>query len=321
MSAFKEIKREGKRQSMKTAVLVFALLVIIFAMIAGLAYVASRMLTGKPLLDSQIAAVPDTEIVTQPSTDAPDGIVTEPQTQAWNVPEIQTRALYTEYTSTDARMLSLPENGLVNYEYFRTALFIGDSLAQGFGIYPPLNEIATVAGFKGIGPKEIVANYEAKLQTGETVATWDYISAQTPHSIYIAVGTNSLVSMPDDAAFMKYYGDMLDALKAQFPGVDIYVQSITPVRAPETRESMSNDRINGLNNQIAQIATAKGMYYLDLHEVLADANGELREDIASSKDGFHMRDAEGYRIWTDYLARHVISSEYNAQFLAEPFNA
>ena len=225
------------------------------------------------------------------------------------------------YQQPTAAIMSQPENGRVDTSYFDDALFIGDSLTQGFGIYPPLNEIATVAGFKGIGPKEIVANYEAKLQTGETVATWDYISAQTPHSIYIAVGTNSLVSMPDDAAFMKYYGDMLDALKAQFPGVDIYVQSITPVRAPETRESMSNDRINGLNNQIAQIATAKGMYYLDLHEVLADANGELREDIASSKDGFHMRDAEGYRIWTDYLARHVISSEYNAQFLAEPFNA
>ena len=83
---------------------------------------------------------------------------------------------------------------------------------------------------------------------------------------------------------------------------------------------MSNDRIKGINNQISQLAVARGMYFLDLHEVLADENGELREDIAG-KDGTHMRDAAGYRIWTDYLARHVISSEYNAQFLSEPFNA
>ena len=34
-------------------------------------------------------------------------------------------------------MLSVPENGIVGLEYFRTALFIGDSLTEGFGEYKP----------------------------------------------------------------------------------------------------------------------------------------------------------------------------------------
>lgn len=73
--------------------------------------------------------------------------------RAWNTAARAERTLYSERTAQDARMLSVPENGIVGLEYFRTALFIGDSLTEGFGEYKPLQGIATVYGFLGASPR------------------------------------------------------------------------------------------------------------------------------------------------------------------------
>ena len=67
--------------------------------------------------------------------------------RAWNTAARAERTLYSERTAQDARMLSVPENGIVSLEYFRTALFIGDSLTEGFGEYKPLQGIATAVSY------------------------------------------------------------------------------------------------------------------------------------------------------------------------------
>lgn len=334
MAKYKEYQAEVRRKRMIRWVIVLFLIVLITCATVGLAYVASRMLTGKPLFDEN----PQTDIATGLGTssssqadDTADGealpggddgsATTLPR--YWNtlMPVAQTVSNAT--IAADSRMLALPANGRVDYEYFRTALFVGDSLTQGFGIYPPLKDIAMVAGFKGIGPREILQNAVAELQTYEKVAAWDYICQQTPLNIYVGIGTNALISLPEDAAFLKYYGDFLDALRAQFPSIPIYVQSITPVTqvTNDNRPLMANDRIRGLNNAIAVLAMEKGMYYLNLHEVLADENGCLRADIASTKDGTHMRDKMGYEIWVDYLSTHTAYSPNNLQYVTEPYTS
>ena len=66
-------------------------------------------------------------------------------------------------------------------------------------------------------------------------------------------------------------------------------------------------------NAIAKLAVSKGLYYVDLWEVMADENGYLRADLAGS-DGLHLLDGSKYRPWLDYLAAHTIYSAHNAQF-------
>lgn len=323
MAQYKEYKAEMARKRRAKMIVLLIVIVVIFLLVIALAYVAGRMLTGQPLFDTKASPNVQTA-VSEPGTQQGTGdfSLDFPPVNVeryWNTIAPVAPTTDTTTLATDARMLALPENelGAVDYEYFRSALFIGDSLTQGFGIYPPLQDIATVAGFKGIGPREILANNVAQLQTGESVAAWDYICAQAPMSIYIGMGTNALISLSDNDAFLKYYGDFLDALRVQFPNIPIYVQSITPVTTATAtnRPLMSNDRIRLLNNAIAVMTQEKGLYYVNVWEVLADpATGALREDIASSNDGYHMRDKTGYEIWVEYLSRHTAYHPNNLQY-------
>jgi lysophospholipase L1-like esterase len=95
------------------------------------------------------------------------------------------------------------------------------------------------------------------------------------------------------------------------------VQSITPVSSDEEEKQprLANSRSRRINNSIAQMALSKGMYFLDIQEVLADDTGCLRSDISAS-DGIHLNPS-GYAEWADYLATHTAYSPYNAQFLIE----
>lgn len=56
--------------------------------------------------------------------------------QAWNTETPVERTLDADVTASDARLLAVPENGRVSDDYFRDALFIGDSVTQGFAWYP-----------------------------------------------------------------------------------------------------------------------------------------------------------------------------------------
>ena len=149
---------------------------------------------------------------------------------------------------------------------------------------------------------------------GSRIEMWDDIKVQSPSNIYVLYGTNALISQSDEA-FLKYYSDLLDKLRERFAGVPIYVQSITPTTAEQgvKQPPLENGHIRLINNAIAKLAVSKGLYYVDLWEVMADENGYLRADLAGS-DGLHLLDGSKYRPWLDYLAAHTIYSAHNAQF-------
>ncbi|MFQ7159653.1 MAG: hypothetical protein ACLRPX_08545 [Ruthenibacterium sp.] len=50
--------------------------------------------------------------------------------QAWNTEVPVERTLESDVTASDSRLLAVPANGRLSTEYFRTALFIGDSLSR-----------------------------------------------------------------------------------------------------------------------------------------------------------------------------------------------
>lgn len=315
----------AKRRRRANAVWVLVMLLLITALTVALAYVASRMLMGKPLFDPiQLAAQPNSSAIDDPTLLPPAGTV-DPDSpfgaqlpRAWNTMDPLGSTLNHEIVSTDAKMLALPATGKVSRVYFRDALFVGDSLTQGMEAYAEgaHSDGAVIAAFKGTSPKMIVSNATGELQDKRRVPMLDYIKEQKPEKIYVCIGTNALLSDENDA-FLKYYGDLLDTLHEIFPEIPLYVQSITPVTAEKALSSprMDNDRIRLINNSLALMAQERGMYYVNLHEVLADETGSLRDDIATG-DGTHMN-GEGYGIWVEYLQTHTAYNPKNIQYLEE----
>jgi len=54
---------------------------------------------------------------------------------------------------------------------------------------------------------------------------------------------------------------------------------------------------------LAAVALEKNCYFLNLWEVLADENGDLKAEYAQP-DGYHLK-PEGYTAWVDYLCSHT----------------
>lgn len=329
MAQSKSHRQQPDRGRAKSLLAQASLAVLVVALLFANSYAVVRMLHGQPVLDLSALLPAGSDSVPAASSAVsgagPDeGGEEEPaaEPQSWNTPTLLPSTVNQgQELVQEAHMLALPENGRVSLEYFRDALFIGDSLTEGFQLYPPLNEIAMVYGIRSASPQTFLDNgtVENKVTREVIPAIWDALTATQPGKIYLLLGTNALVNQTDEA-FLHYYGLMMDQLRASFPGVPIYVQAITPTTAEKGQKTpeLSNEHLHQMNNIIAQMAVSRGFYFVNEWEVLTDEGGNLRGDWASS-DGMHIREIDGYRAWVDYLQTHTAYSPANLAYLEEPY--
>ncbi len=218
-----------------------------------------------------------------------------------------------------AALMAQPANGRVDMSYFDDALFVGDSLTQGFLTYTANGfENASFAAYIGASPRTFI-NGTAQNAAGETVRPMDEILAANAKKVYILLGTNALETSTDEA-FLKYYGDFLDLLLEQLPaGTVFYLQSIPPASAEKTAadEKFALSRIQSVNDGIARLAYSRGMHYVDLTAALSDEAGALRADYAAG-DGLHMN-AQGYGAWREVLITHTVHSADNPYLPGSPY--
>ena len=225
--------------------------------------------------------------------------------------QVQTRA--DGSTAMDFRLASMPvtESEPVDLSYFDSAVFLGDSLTQGLQIYDTGLPNAHYCAYRGVGPNAVVNGTTCTRIDGVQEVPLEALASYAPKSVYILLGTNVLTQDTDYTSFLNYYSLMLDNIRALLPDADIYVQSITPVR-PEVSAGAGHSGMYGarfirVNNDLAALAVEKGCYFLDLWEVLADANGDLKVEYAQP-DGYHLL-PEGYAAWVSYLRTHVAHTE------------
>jgi lysophospholipase L1-like esterase len=111
-----------------------------------------------------------------------------------------------------------------------------------------------------------------------------------PDKIYVMAGINDLKNGATDAEVLVNLEQIMRQLRQQHPQAQIVVNSILPTRWA----SISCDRINHLNQQIAQLAGKTGVSYLDLQPGFADETGNLRPELTT--DGLHLNRL-GYQVW------------------------
>lgn len=326
--------RQYQKKRRSQALLAQACLgVLIVALLFGISYAVVMMLHGRPVLPALgTAARPETQSTPVGASGAPEEPPAqdlsapgadsapeqppqaEPLAQSWNTDQLLEGRK--EVIASDSRLLALPANGRLSEEYFRSVLFIGDSLSQGFYLYPPTKDRAAVCAFKSTSPYQVLQNYVGELPDRSRIEMWDLINIQAPANIYLLYGTNALIAQTDEA-FLKSYGELMDRLRERFPGVPIYVQGITPTARRVTKPQLENGHIRLINNAIAKMAVDRGLYYLEVQEVLADAEGYLREEFLSPRgDGIHMLD-NGYAVWAEYILTHTVHRGVNEQYVTQ----
>ena len=206
-------------------------------------------------------------------------------------------------------MVQVMQNGRVDVSYFDDALFLGDSLADGFKVYNSSLELKNSgAGYltqKSTTPRTFLQPGVHVDAGAGPVDVWAVIQRKQPGKMYITLGTNALMSMsPED--FIATYYQLIDKIRRTSPDTQIYVTTITPVTAWKSMSEprLSFDRIYRSNQLIAKMCVDKNLALINLYDVLKSSSGYLREDIAA-KDGYHLSPT-GYRQWLDYLFTHTV---------------
>lgn len=220
-----------------------------------------------------------------------------------------TKTINTEEALPELSMVQVMENGRVDISYFDDALFLGDSLADGFKVYNSSLELKdSKAGYltqRSMSPRSFLRPGVHVDAGAGPVDVWAVIQQRQPGKMYLTLGTNALMAMSPEDFIVTYY-QLVDKIRRTSPNTQIYVTTITPVAAWKSRKEarLSFDRIYQANQLIAKMCVEENLALINLYDVLKSSSGYLREDIAA-KDGIHLSPS-GYREWLDYLITHTV---------------
>ncbi len=327
MANYQEFRKKSRRRRMKRRLLVGVMIALAAVLLLGGAWLAFSGLNASvednqhPMLDQ----TPTQERATLDVDNAGDAAVprdaedfkVEPviELSNWNTQEFTTRTLNyavlgqeDDTTAMDFRLAAQPACGRVDLSFYDDVTFMGDSLTQGLEIYKTGLPNASYCAYVGVGPSAVVNGALCERKDRVKEVPLEALAKKAPSTVYLLYGTNVLTSASQNSqrSFLAYYDQMIDKIRETCPGVNIYVQSITPVRpgVSQKKPGLNKERLQRINDELAAMALNKGCAFLNLWEVLADEQGNLRAEFAQP-DGYHVT-PKGYAAWVEYLRTHTV---------------
>lgn len=200
-------------------------------------------------------------------------------------------------SSSSAAAASQSSNSQPNPEYYKSAVFIGDSITNGMTLYGKISKSEVLSSEGMTAYSAITRKYSFN---GTKQIITDTVVSKNPERIYVLLGSNDIANGYSEKTFIANYGKLVSQLRTMNPTAKIYVQSIFPVTAAyESGSHITNMKIDEFNTALKQLCKDEGSIYLDVASVLKDADGKLPGK--ASGDGLHLKKAY-YQKWFDYLA-------------------
>jgi lysophospholipase L1-like esterase len=166
-------------------------------------------------------------------------------------------------------------------------IFLGDSITEGFPTaqaFPDENVIN-----RGIGG-DVIDGVIERLDV--------CVFNLKPKRVYLMIGINNIWWFSPDAPVEelgKQYDNLVMKTKEGTKETEIVLLSILPVGG---KEAAKNTKVRALNDIISRIARRENLAYIDLHPIMKDAKGNLREEF--SADGVHLN-LKGYLAWLEIM--------------------
>lgn len=191
----------------------------------------------------------------------------------------------------------------VDDDYFKDAIFIGDSRTEGFILNNGLTSKVTSYTHKGLTVDTIFTDKVINMN-GKKISIIEALKKTNFSKVYIMLGINETGWIYSDM-FIKKYAKIIDEIKNINPKCIIYIESIIPVTEKISSEHryIKNEKIKEYNALIKKMAKEKNICYLDVQDSVIDQTGALPEDAAS--DGIHLN-RKYCQKWLEYLKNYTI---------------
>ncbi len=181
-------------------------------------------------------------------------------------------------------------------DYFKDALFIGDSRTVGLSSY---GKIAGAKYYAKTSMSVFNCLTVSSTDTGQNQTLLKYLSENKFGKIYILLGINEIGYSLNNIA--NKYKKIIEEIHKIQPDAKIIIQSnmnVTEKKSLNSPNTFNNTRINKLNSMLLQLANGKVTYFLDVSSPFNDENGNMKSEY--SGDGVHLK-GKYYYIWRDVL--------------------
>ena len=190
--------------------------------------------------------------------------------------------------------MPVPWSDPVEDSWFSDAVFLGNSLCDGFAMYSGLS----YGAFLG---KTSVTVYNVL-----DASRLSYLQSYSYGKIYLMLGVNEIGN--GTAAVVQQYDSVIQTIQTLQPNAQIYVQALLPVceamlSASQRSYHITNYYINEMNAALGQMCADRQVYFVNLHEAFVDASGGL--PASKSWDGVHLNGTP-YEEWLYYLKPHTV---------------
>lgn len=212
-------------------------------------------------------------------------------------PEIESK----EYNSVTSGRLG--QTSHVKSDYFDKTLFLGDSRTVALknqGFIKAENTFAV----NGISHISFLTQEFTDSVTGVTGDIFTIVRERKPERIYVALGVNGIAFI-DKNVFIDKYNELISRLMSASPDSIIVIQCILPVNESTYKganKNLNNSNIDMMNKELLKIAEKKGVFYLDIVDVMKGDDNQLLSAYDSG-DGIHFS-FTGYSVIYDGICRH-----------------
>jgi lysophospholipase L1-like esterase len=182
----------------------------------------------------------------------------------------------------------------------RNIVFLGDSLTQGFKLKIYFPELPVLnRGIASDGGCDFPSG--RSLYRGVTRRMDESIFNCWPSHLFYLIGTNDvgITTIPLEY-WLGAYKYVISQTRAKVPDVKIILITCPPTGEAYVRRATLNPRILEWNALIRKYAAEEGFRLIDLHGLLAGADGLLPAEM--TRDGLHFNQI-GYDRWADAVRR------------------
>ena len=202
---------------------------------------------------------------------------------------------------------------VVDESWFDDAVFVGDSVTNALSNYSDngwLGDAEFICSV-GIGYHSALwdINREGNLHpvfNGKKVTIEDAVSLVERNKVFIMLGMNDLGTYTPQGAVDNMLM-LCSRILEKNPGVQIYIESITPLlEEMDNKSSLNNANISEYNRLAAQACKEHGFIFVNVAEAVMDDKGNLTKSLCLDPNymGLHLNYA-GCEVWVDYLKSHV----------------
>lgn len=190
----------------------------------------------------------------------------------------------------------------VGEDYFKDAVFIGDSRTAGIELYAGFKDTT----FYATTSLNIFDFDKRKLNIdGNKMTIKEALSEHQFKKIYIMIGINDVgISTVD--TFYNTYSEVVKEIMRLQPEAIIFIEANLHVTEKKSSadKNINNENIEIRNKKIASLADGERIFYIDVNDSsLCDEDGNLLEEY--TWDQVHL-EAKYYPIWKQFIMEHGI---------------